>query len=216
MTQQTIFAQLQTAIKQLKSGTFNGNVVTLLERVAKRFEQRIAREKEVKLNDTKAVYEAYREMHDKLQEIGRAFVESRVPNAQVIYLTKWSYHDGRNNGNEVLNLDLEYRRKEVEDGEEADQPDGYDSLGEGYVRRSFNVYVKPEWLWMDGDELWHAVKLAGLEAELERAQKRADALPEVISKSREHTEELGGRLGKTVEHVHNLQKQIDALKGMSL
>ena len=180
----------------------------LLQRSADVLRERHAEAVAVELATTKATYEAYRVLHDKLQDIVRAFIEARFPKAQSVYLTRWHFYADRHEGSpDQIVLDMEYRRYEVEDGEDEDRPDGYDGTGAGYVQRKFTVYAKPEWLW-DPTGFRAAVKRAGIEHELEVARKREAGLASAIPTAHEHVDDLIKRRDETVAHRMKLERQL--------
>lgn len=204
--------QIASAITDLQAGKFNGNVVSLLRRAHERIMQQKAERKEAALHNTKATFEAYRKLHDRLQEIGRAFIEARFPKAETIYLTRWNlFQYGRDQSQpEMIDLSMEWRRYERADDEDENDC-SHDGTGRGYRQMHFNVIIEAKWLW--DEEGWQkAVKLAGLEAELKEAEKRRDGLNEAISKQRDHVDEMSERLKQTVEHAGRIEAEIRRVK----
>jgi hypothetical protein len=207
----TVIERIDEALKELPKSTLYAPTRNLFEAARKELVDKQVEQKQISLDNTKAVYEAYRGMHKKLEEIGRQFCEARVPNAKAIHLMRWWYHDGRNNDNEVLSLELEYRRTEVEDDEDSSRPDGYDGFGQGYVSRRFDCYVKPEWLWQP-EALEKEIRIAGLQAELDRAAKRAADQFAAIPKRQADVDELAKNYRKTCAHQQDLIERIAELK----
>jgi hypothetical protein len=194
--------KVNDTLKQLQEGKFTGSIFSVLHAAREELEKKQAIQNYSKLENTKQMFGAYRELHDKLQEISRAFVAARFPKSEVVYLRHWSIAGRNDDPDARIGLEMTYENR---DGDDANIDDG-----RGWVSHNMHVYVEQHWLWTDD---WkRPAEIAGVEAELELAQKRATDIEAAIPKRQKDVDDLGTRWQETIGYCHKLIEKLDELK----